>query len=139
MSYSEETKRNVAEAYEGGRSTREIARAFGVGHSTVNRWCRQQGAHIRPSGSQPGRPKSTSTARNALGALLQTRRLEQGLTQQELGSLIGSTHSHIAHIESGTRGLSLARANRISAALDIPIQDLADAAERDAQEKEASK
>jgi transposase len=57
--YSLDFRKRAVALVEGGRSRREVARLFGVGESSVIRWCQRAQATgspaAKPMGRQPGR------------------------------------------------------------------------------------
>ncbi len=57
----------------------------------------------------------------ALGKRIKNKRIEKGLTQEQLGELCELSAAHIGHIERGTRILSVDVLFRISQALDTSI------------------
>ena len=61
------------------------------------------------------------------GAYIKEKREEQGLTQAELADRIGYDRSLIAHIERGTKIVTLPQAAAIAAALGTTIDALASA------------
>lgn len=60
----------------------------------------------------------------ALGKRIKEKRIEKGLTQEQLGELCELSAAHIGHIERGTRILSVEVLFRISQALDTSIDRL---------------
>ena len=60
----------------------------------------------------------------ALGKRIKEKRIEKGLTQEQLGELCELSAAHIGHIERGTRILSVDVLFRISQALDTSIDGL---------------
>ena len=57
-----------------------------------------------------------------LGAIIQSERLRQGMTQQQLASLIGKQQKTISAIENGSPGTKLDTLLRVIATLDLDIQ-----------------
>lgn len=57
----------------------------------------------------------------ALGKRVKEKRIERGLTQEQLGEFCELSAAHIGHIERGTRILSVDVLFRISQALDTSI------------------
>ena len=57
-----------------------------------------------------------------LGAIIQCERLRQGMTQQQLASLIGKQQKTISAIENGSQGTKLDTLLRVIATLDLDIQ-----------------
>jgi DNA-binding XRE family transcriptional regulator len=55
---------------------------------------------------------------NPVAAHLRERRFELGLTQQEVASAAGTSHSAISRLESGTHTPGLATLQKIAAVLD---------------------
>lgn len=62
--------------------------------------------------------------RRALGGAIRAQRDEQGISQQQLALMIGSSKSHIWRIETGRVGVGLDDLGRIADALDTPVRDL---------------
>jgi transposase len=74
--YSEDLRKKIVEAKERGMPTTEVARAFGVGLSSVKRYAKlaREGGSLRPKKSSPGRrPKADESARMLLEADLEER------------------------------------------------------------------
>ncbi len=59
-----------------------------------------------------------------MGGAIRARRDEQGISQQQLALMIGSSKSHIWRIETGRVGVGLDDLGRIADALDTPVRDL---------------
>lgn len=59
-----------------------------------------------------------------IGEKIKSRRLKIGLTQEKLAEICDISVSYIAHIERGTKSLSLETAVKISNALDISLDYL---------------
>ncbi len=59
-----------------------------------------------------------------VGEKIKSRRLKIGLTQEKLAEICDISVSYIAHIERGTKSLSLETAVKISNALDISLDYL---------------
>ena len=57
-----------------------------------------------------------------LGAIIQNKRRRQGMTQQQLASLIGKQQKTISAIENGSQGTKLDTLLRVIATLDLDIQ-----------------
>lgn len=64
--------------------------------------------------------------RRALGNAIRHRRESQGLSQERLAMMIGSSKSHIWRIETGRVGVGLDDLVRIADALDIEVRELLD-------------
>lgn len=59
-----------------------------------------------------------------MGGAIRARRDDQGISQQQLALMIGSSKSHIWRIETGRVGVGLDDLGRIADALDTPVRDL---------------
>src|SRR5829696_2101908 len=76
--YSEDLRKKIVEAKERGMPTTEVARAFGVGISSVKRYAKtaREGGSLRPK-SSPGRdPRRPTSAQG--GSWKQTSRSDRG-------------------------------------------------------------
>ncbi|MEE1420274.1 MAG: helix-turn-helix transcriptional regulator [Eggerthellaceae bacterium] len=62
--------------------------------------------------------------RQALGSAIRLRRENQGLSQERLAMMVGSSKSHIWRIETGRVGVGLDDLVRIADALDIEVRQL---------------
>ena len=62
--------------------------------------------------------------RQALGAMVRTCREKQGLSQNQLALMIGSSKSHIWRIETGRVGVGIDDLARIAEALGVAVRDL---------------
>ena len=62
--------------------------------------------------------------RRALGEAIKERREAQGLSQDRLAKLVGSSKSHIWRIEKGHVGVGIDDLARIADALDTQVRDL---------------
>ena len=62
--------------------------------------------------------------RRALGCAIKRRRESQGLSQERLAMMVGSSKSHIWRIETGRVGVGLDDLVRIADALDIEVRQL---------------
>lgn len=62
--------------------------------------------------------------RQALGSAIRLRRENQGLSQERLATMVGSSKSHIWRIETGRVGVGLDDLVRIADALDIEVRQL---------------
>lgn len=60
--------------------------------------------------------------RRALGCAIKLRRESQGLSQERLAMMVGSSKSHIWRIETGRVGVGLDDLVRIADALDIEVR-----------------
>lgn len=61
---------------------------------------------------------------NLFGQRVRERRLELGLTQQELAERVGLHRSYIGEIELGKRNVTLKNAEKIAKALQVSIASL---------------
>ena len=59
-----------------------------------------------------------------MGVAIRRRREEQGLSQQRLALMMGSSKSHIWRIETGRVGVGLDDLARIAEALDVEVREL---------------
>ncbi|MDD6289075.1 MAG: helix-turn-helix transcriptional regulator [Eggerthellales bacterium] len=62
--------------------------------------------------------------RLALGAAIRERREAQGLSQEKLALMIGSSKSHIWRVETGRVGVGIDDLSRIADALGTQVRDL---------------
>lgn len=62
--------------------------------------------------------------RRALGDAIKKRREDQGLSQERLAMMIGSSKSHIWRIEKGRVGVGIDDLARIADALDTQVREL---------------
>lgn len=62
--------------------------------------------------------------RAALGTAIRARREEQGLSQERLALMVGSSKSHIWRIETGRVGVGIDDLARIADALGVQVRDL---------------
>lgn len=62
--------------------------------------------------------------RRRLSAAVRTRRLELGLSQEDLAEQSGLHRTYISDVERGERNVSLDNIGRIANALDTPISAL---------------
>lgn len=67
---------------------------------------------------------NTDEKRLALGTAIRERRVEQGLSQQRLALMVGSSKSHIWRIETGRVGVGIDDLGRIADALDATVSEL---------------
>ena len=73
--YSKDLRKKIVEAKERGMPTSEVARAFGVGLSSVKRYTKtaREGGSLSPRRSPGRRPKADERARKLLEADLEER------------------------------------------------------------------
>lgn len=62
--------------------------------------------------------------RRALGVMVRACRERQGLSQNQLALMIGSSKSHIWRIETGRVGVGIDDLARIAEALGVAVRDL---------------
>lgn len=62
--------------------------------------------------------------RVALGSTIRARRESQGLSQEKLALMIGSSKSHVWRIETGRVGVGIDDLARIADALGVEVRDL---------------
>lgn len=67
---------------------------------------------------------NTDEKRAALGGAIRERRVRQGLSQQRLALMVGSSKSHIWRIETGRVGVGIDDLARIADALDTTVSEL---------------
>jgi len=65
----------------------------------------------------------------ALGAAIRTRRIELGLSQEELADSIGLHRTYIGGVERGERNLGVENLARFARGLRLKVSELAAAAE----------
>ncbi len=58
------------------------------------------------------------------GAAVRRRRLELGLSQEELADLSGLHRTYISDVERATRNITLKSAARIASSLELPLKAL---------------
>ena len=58
------------------------------------------------------------------GRLIRTRRVELGVTQEELATRMRCAQSHISYLERGMRGASREDLNQLSRHLNLPLPAL---------------
>ncbi|WP_251212320.1 helix-turn-helix domain-containing protein [Adlercreutzia murintestinalis] len=62
--------------------------------------------------------------RQALGSAIREKRETQGLSQNRLALMVGSSKSHIWRIETGRVGVGIDDLARIADALGVQVRDL---------------
>lgn len=62
--------------------------------------------------------------RRELGAAIRKQRESQGLSQEKLALMVGSSKSHIWRIETGKVGVGIDDLSRIANALDTEVRNL---------------
>lgn len=66
----------------------------------------------------------TNQRRLTLGNSIKARRESQGLSQERLAMMVGSSKSHIWRIEKGLVGIGIDELSRIADALDTEVREL---------------
>jgi transcriptional regulator with XRE-family HTH domain len=80
------------------------------------------GALHHPAGRGSVMKKRTGDPRDVeIGRRIRALRLERGLSQTELGNLLGITFQQIQKYEKGANRVAAGRLQRIAEALDVPI------------------
>lgn len=80
------------------------------------------GSQARPAPSASHLiPTETRVADREIAGLLVQYRIEQGITQQELGHRVGTSSSQISRIESGRHHTSLSTLRRLADALGLRL------------------
>ncbi|WP_195165969.1 helix-turn-helix domain-containing protein [Mycobacteroides abscessus] len=80
----------------------------------------------RPSQNDPARVARWEQIRTDVGRRMRERRLQQGLTQEELALRSGVTRNVLIDAEHGRRGLLYERLFDIADALGVPVGALVD-------------
>jgi transcriptional regulator with XRE-family HTH domain len=75
----------------------------------------------RPAGGIAMKKRSGDPRDTEIGKRIRALRLERGLSQTELGSLLGITFQQIQKYEKGANRVAAGRLERIAEALDVPI------------------
>jgi transcriptional regulator with XRE-family HTH domain len=65
--------------------------------------------------------RAPSSVDGELGKRIRLRRVEQGLSQAELGSALGVTFQQVQKYEKGINRVGAARLQQIATALDVPV------------------
>lgn len=74
--------------------------------------------------------KQNQKVRENLGRRISELRLEQGLTQEKLGKMVGLDRTYILSIEHGRRNVGLDNLVKIAAGLGITLPELFDGIEK---------
>ena len=64
------------------------------------------------------------TVPEIVGQRVREGRMAAGMTQAELGSLVGVTRSGIAHLEAGVRDTTVSRLAAIAAVIKVDLRDV---------------
>jgi transcriptional regulator with XRE-family HTH domain len=67
------------------------------------------------------KPRSTGGSDIELGKRIRLRRVEQGISQAELGDQLGVSFQQVQKYEKGVNRVGAARLQQIAAALDVPV------------------
>lgn len=70
---------------------------------------------------QKGKQRGTTPADKALGARIRLRRVEQKMSQAELGDKLGVTFQQVQKYEKGVNRVGASRLQSIATALDVPV------------------
>lgn len=73
---------------------------------------------------QRARQRLAETLQPQTGATLAMLRLQKGLSQSRLATLIGTKQPYIARVESGDDDLKISTIEKIAAALDLSPQEV---------------
>jgi len=65
--------------------------------------------------------KSTSAADVEVGQRIRARRMAKGMSQTELGNLLGITFQQVQKYERGVNRVGAGRLTRVAEALDVPV------------------
>jgi len=68
-------------------------------------------------------PNRDDNLRERFGRAIRERRLEKGLTQEQLAHISGLNRSYITDVERGARNVALANVARLVHALDMTIPE----------------
>jgi transcriptional regulator with XRE-family HTH domain len=60
----------------------------------------------------------------SIGANIKRLREKAGMTQEDLGKVLGVTHSAVSLIESDKRGINVKQADKIAKALNVNLNEL---------------
>ncbi len=94
MSHCPDFRRKlIAEALKPHNSVEEVAHRYGVGRSTLFKWCKAHGADIFSIQKKRGRPKDWSFV-SKLQAVIET----QSMNDQEIGEYLRSRGLYYSHI-----------------------------------------
>lgn len=78
----------------------------------------------RAEAMQRARQRLAETLQPQTGATLAMLRLQKGLSQSRLATLIGTKQPYIARVESGDDDLKISTIEKIAAALDLSPQEV---------------
>jgi transcriptional regulator with XRE-family HTH domain len=68
--------------------------------------------------------QATGGGKVTTGENIKRLREAKNMTQEELAQILGVTSSNISQIESGDRGLNIAKARKLAQALGVTIDEL---------------
>ena len=87
------------------------------------------------AGNQANAKRRATAEDVAIGQTLRALRLDRGLSQSDLGSLIGVTFQQLQKYEKGANRISAGRLLRIAAALHVPVTAFYGAAQARASDR----
>jgi transcriptional regulator with XRE-family HTH domain len=76
---------------------------------------------VKKSQAKKMKPRSAGKPDVELGKRIQLRRLEQHMSQTELGDKVGVSFQQVQKYEKGINRVGAARLQQIAAALDVPV------------------
>lgn len=76
---------------------------------------------MRKKSGNEAKPRRANTADKELGMRLRLRRVEQKMSQDELGKKLGVSFQQVQKYEKGINRIGAGRLPQIAAALDVPI------------------
>lgn len=71
--------------------------------------------------STPSRTKSTTSDDVQVGQRIRARRMAKGMSQTELGQMLGVTFQQVQKYEKGVNRVGAGRLVRVAEALDVPV------------------
>lgn len=71
--------------------------------------------------SKPRNPRTAGKAEETMGHRIRLRRVEQGMSQAELGAKLGVSFQQVQKYEKGTNRVGAARLQQIATALEVPV------------------
>jgi transcriptional regulator with XRE-family HTH domain len=74
--------------------------------------------------------RSTTSMDDRIGDKIKLRRIEQKMSQAQLGGLLGVTFQQVQKYESGANRVSASRLEQVAAVLDVPVAHFYDANSR---------
>lgn len=135
MAYSAREKSLAISLYKSGKSSREVAKQMRMSQPTVSRWCQEAGVPIRLKGGS--KPRGIRECTTRFGAIVRERRLALNMSTIALGKTAGISKGFVSQIElGGRRHPSFINVVRLAKALKLTLDELAEAAEIDEQDRE---